>query len=107
MAKFKCINNDCSLKDVEQFYSEYSVTVRYNTLWFFDKTQKRIMCKECETPLERIDEDCGGKFSVNIALFGSKSPQEKRDILKKRANDTFNSSKEMQEYRDAAEKEEL
>ena len=89
MSTFRCTNKDCEnyMKPVEVF--------TFN--WPYEHPEKRKQDTTCQ---------CGSKMeclpyekekTVMIATFDSKSPTEKKQILKKRENDEFKRNREMRE----------
>jgi len=99
MAKFRCKNSECSKLDVEIDISEYNIFQRNGVIIFADKNKREVVCEECSQSLERIDSNEVFGFSVSIGSFNSKTPSQKKEMLKKRANEVYKSSKEMQEYK--------
>lgn len=100
MASFSCINLECGDYNKTTTIPEYHVAIRSGVTIFLDNYKKQIICPTCGKPLVRLKEEFGG-FCTNVATFNSKSPQEKREILKKRANDAYRRNVDgMKEYRD-------
>lgn len=106
MADFKCINLECENFNRIDIIAEYYISFNGNDSIFKDKNKQRILCPYCKQPYIRLKVPFEG-FSNNISTFNSKSPQEKREILKKRANAEFNRNKSMRDYKDAAWREEV
>lgn len=82
MARFKCKNKDCSKYDKE--ISEAKV----KWIWS-DKVgglAHNIKCIECRHLLSHIKEESTGVSNVFFAKFNSLSPKEKKEVLKKRAD---------------------
>lgn len=86
MPRFKCINQDC-----DSF--EKVITIA-NIKYFFDEKQKTlkpkdndIMCVDCKKIMEEIKNKTNGELNFYFASFRAKSDQEKKTILKKRADD--------------------
>lgn len=107
MADFKCINLECNNFNNIDIIAEYYVGVENNETVFRDKFKKRIICPVCNQPYVRLQSSTFEGFPANIATFNSKSSQEKKQILKKRADNEFKRNKGMREYKDAAWREEL
>jgi transcription initiation factor IIE alpha subunit len=83
MARFKCTNNECKLKD-KIFTPD---KVRYTA----DSTgalHHNITCSKCGSAAEEVKEERDGSpINVYFASFSSKSDEEKKAILKKRASE--------------------
>jgi hypothetical protein len=83
MARFKCTNNDCELKDV--------IVAENKTRWTADSSgalKHSIRCSKCDSLLEYVpNERTGEDINIHFAAFSSKSPEEKKEILKKRASE--------------------
>lgn len=86
MAKFKCNNDSCSLKDKEIIVSKIR--------WVWNKSINKlvpaelILCKECGQELVNIPNDTIPNLCFNE--FDSLSPEQKRAAIKKRSSDHFN-----------------
>lgn len=97
MAKFKCDNPSCSNYGQEVTINEYKM--KSNPFGYCYKNGGEIVCEQCKTPLSIIEEFDG--FATARSLFSSRTPQEKKAILKRRANQHFKKNTDgMREYRD-------
>ena len=105
MANFKCINLECDNFDKQTNIPEYTIKIVNGEPAFFINN-KRIICPVCGHVYVRLADKIDG-FTTSIATFNSKSPKEKREILKKRANAEWNRNKGMRDYADAAGREEV
>lgn len=97
MARFKCINEACSLKDHEVIVAQ----VRW--VWS-DKLGKlvcthKIFCDECGSELEFIPN--AEMPIVHFNQFDSMSPDQKRAVIRKRSSDHM---RKTGEDKDIAEK---
>ena len=83
MARFKCNNDNCKL------YQE--IVHRDQVRWKFDEKINKLnheqKCEDCGFQLEHIKEETNGEINVYFASFGSQSPERKKEILKKRADE--------------------
>ena len=83
MARFKCNNDKCKL------YQE--IVHRDQVRWRFDEKINKLnheqKCEDCGSQLEYIEEETNGQINVYFASFGSQSPERKKEILKKRADE--------------------
>jgi len=84
MSNFKCENKECENFDKIEFYSKVKYIFKNNELI------PEIFCVKCNKRLLEIKEERKGDINIYVATFNSKSDQEKRDILKKRADDHTN-----------------
>ena len=83
MARFRCNNDKCKL------YQE--IVHRDQVRWKFDEKINKLnheqKCEDCSSQLEFIPEQTNGEINVHFASFGSQSPERKKEILKKRADE--------------------
>ena len=83
MARFRCNNDKCKL------YQE--IIRRDQVRWKFDEKINKLnheqKCEDCGSQLEYIPEETNGEINVYFASFGSQSPERKKEILKKRADE--------------------
>jgi hypothetical protein len=103
MSIFHCKNKKCI-----NFNKEISI----NTLnWPYVLQSQRIeemTCKECEEKMKSKPFIPKSNRLNNVATFSNKSSDEKKKILKKRANDHFRRNTDgMREYRDAMDRGEI
>jgi hypothetical protein len=100
MAKFICYNKDCGLYNKIVEVLKYSITIKGSDSIYLDKERKVLTCAECDHSLILNPKHEGG-FTTNVAFFSSRTSEQKKEILKKRANEAFRKNKEgMKEYRD-------
>ena len=105
MADFKCVNEKCENFDKIDIIPEYKIKIVQGEVGFFFDNNKRITCPVCGEIYVRLQGEVKG-FPTGIAVFNNKSPQEKREILKKRANAEWNRNKGMRDYAEAADRQE-
>ena len=83
MARFRCNNDKCKL------YQE--IVNRDQVRWKFDEKINKLnheqKCEDCSSQLEHIPEETNGEINVYFCSFGSQSPERKKEILKKRADE--------------------
>lgn len=85
MARFRCKNEKCELLEKDQFFAKIS--------WRFDEQTKsmelkeKYFCEKCNSELTYQKEEYKGDICFNYGAFNTKSDQEKKTILKKRADD--------------------
>lgn len=104
MAYFRCKKEGCSLYNKDILVSPYVMRAVNGVSTYYPKGDKeQIRCKECGSALEIVEEEFGG-FATGRLSFSSLSPQQKREALKRRANEHFKRNTEgMREYRDHVE----
>lgn len=103
MAIFKCNNDQCASKGKLVTIVQY--WIKPNPLRYYGKGGKRIVCSECKQPLVLQDEPFNG-MTTSVAFFSSMSSQQKKEVLKKRANEHFRRNTDgMRDYRDYIERE--
>lgn len=105
MAIFKCKTEGCSRNTptIEVHINGY--IMKSNPFGYYYKTGGQIVCEECGKPLS-IEEEPFSGMPTAMNFFSSRTPQQKKEILKKRANKHFNRNTDgMKEYRDHVEKE--
>ena len=84
MARFKCINENCEMFNKEIFHYSARFYFHINTDKRFDHNKD---CEKCKEKLEYIEEETNGDINFYFASFGSQSPERKKEILKKRADE--------------------
>lgn len=95
---FQCENWECSLYKVAFKIQRVRVRVKQGEVQYLNEG-KQISCTECNRPcLEVKDEEFKG-FATSFGCFDSKTPEEKRDILKKRESFYQKRDKEFKEYK--------
>lgn len=107
MAIFKCSTEGCSKNspNVEIHINEY--IIKSSPFGYHYKTGGEIVCEECGRPLSMVDEPFTG-MPTAMNFFSSRTSEQKREILKKRANTLFNRNVDsMKDYRDAADTGEI
>jgi len=85
MARFRCANKYCEKNNSNYLFLFDKVRWKFD-----DKTNKLDHdkhCDFCNDKLEFIPEEKNGEINVHFASFGSQSPERKREILKKRADE--------------------
>jgi 5'-3' exonuclease len=106
MAKFICENKECVNTEVNEI-SEFFISIQDNGKTVYKgKNKKPITCPFCGSNLQTIKEKSNG-FTTFIATFDSKSPAEKKEILKKRADNEYKRNREMRERKIAADRGEV
>lgn len=82
MSKFVCSNTKCERLGKE--------VIIQKVRWKFDRTYMTmthgVRCDECGDMMEYIDEKKEGDINVYFGKFAAKSPEQKKEILKKRAH---------------------
>lgn len=106
MANFKCNNKECVNVNLSINITEYYLRGYNNKVIYTDSKGSEIKCPTCGEVLSK-EPDIFEGFCSNISTFNSKSSSEKKEILKKRANDEFKRNKQMREYKEAADREEI
>lgn len=105
MAEFRCKKTECENKKHEHI-AEYNIKIRENEVRFFDKHDYELKCKVCGVPFERLPDKNFEGFGTNFLKFDSFSSSDKKQVLKKRANEAFQKNKDgMKDYRDFKESE--
>ena len=101
---YECINEDCS--EVGQSKEFLNVTTKFKdgeVLEINSKTKKELICEVCKKKLKLVSSK--GKFNVMYGKFSSATPEQKKEILKKRA--WRNRDKEVEDYTKAVDNEEI
>ena len=79
--KFKCINEKCNLVNIE--FDVYNV--KYITLGY--KLAPNLFCNSCKKRLHEILNDIPiSQKNISIGKFAGMTPQQRQQILKKRAH---------------------
>lgn len=107
MSKFVCKNESCEAFGVSITHAEYVVKIDRADLKtkYYNNHREELVCEACGHPLTQlIDENIDG-FTVNIGRFNGMTSNEKKAMLKKRANDKFKESSEMRDYKQMKEEE--
>lgn len=93
MSRFKCINEECSLFDKEIIVERIK--------WVFNESTKKlipsdpVVCKECGSELQVIKNEKIPEICIN--KFDSLSPQQKREVIKKRSSEHLRKTGEEKE----------
>jgi len=99
--EFKCNKEDC--EEFDKIIKFTEVRVKYNKLtdsteYYNTKTDHQLICPNClEVLIEHKGEFQG--FGVGRSTFNDKSPQQKREILKKREKEHQKGDKVFHEYK--------
>ena len=107
MSKFVCKNEPCEAFGISINYADYVVKIDRADLKtkYYNNHNEELVCETCGHSLTQlIDENIEG-FSVNIGKFNGMTSDEKKAMLKKRANDKFKESSEMRDYKQMKEEE--
>jgi len=96
--KFKCDNKDCMLYNKTEFnYPVVKIKYKEQGKIYTFENGNEIICPNCGKPLSYIEEFKGyGKW---LGSFDSRTPQEKKEILKKRARQHDKTDKKLKEYK--------
>lgn len=85
MARFKCVNQHCEKNNTNHIFNFSNVKWKFNNK--INKLDHELHCDFCNEKLEYIPEETNGEINVYFASFGSQSPERKKEILKKRADE--------------------
>lgn len=107
MSNFRCKSLNCAEYDKEVVIQSYCIRSRKSNIIYTDSVGDEFVCKDCGMPLTKDPDEPGDFSTIAISTFGCKSSNEKKEILKKRANDEFTRNKQMREYKEAADREEV
>lgn len=96
--KFKCDNKECKIYNNTKFnYPVVKISYNQNGKIYKFENGGQIICPTCGKPLIEIKEFKGyGKW---LGSFDSRSPEEKREILKKREREHTKRDKNFHEYK--------
>lgn len=97
--KFKCDNKECRehLNKIEFDYPVVKIKYKDDKRIYTYSNGNEIVCPTCGRPLIYIEEFKG--YGQWLGSFDSRTHQEKREILKKRARDHEKRDKKAQEYK--------
>lgn len=93
MSRFKCTNIDCSSFDKEIIVDRIK--------WIFNESIKKLVlsepmiCKECGSELQVIKNETIPEICIN--KFDSLSPQQKREVIKRRSSEHMRKTGEEKE----------
>lgn len=86
MAKFRCINILCERQNSGLTFEVQKVRWKFN-----EQTGKmdehNILCDFCNEKAEYIEEKREGDINVFFANFRAKSPEQRKEVIKKRAKE--------------------
>lgn len=106
MANFKCNNPECPKYEEEVEYRKWGGKHIKGEFKHVDSKGDILKCPECESELVKVPTNKG--FCTGHSLFNSKSKEQKKEILKKRADHHFNrNTGGMKEYKEAADNYEI
>lgn len=100
MTQFKCTNKYCTQNEIPLNAPIYIMRAKNGvTTYHYKNNGRQIVCPTCEEPLSIIEEFDG--FATARSMFNSRTPQQKKEILKRRANQHFKKNTDgMRDYRD-------
>jgi len=96
--KFQCENQNCSLYKVFFDLNKVKLRVIKDEVQYFEDGE-RILCKECGEISVKVEPEIFKGFAVSMGSFDSKTPSEKREILKKREKFYSKKDKVFKEYK--------
>lgn len=95
--KLKCDNEECPNQGIVKTFPIVRIKIIDGSVEYHSDG-KRIVCKECNIPLMEIKSEFKG-FGVFYGAFADKSPEQKREILKKRERAHYKTDKNAQDYK--------
>lgn len=81
--KLKCDNWMCDSYGITIEFNTVTMKIKNERVFYYLKTGELIVCEECKEPLIEQKGEFKG-FCTSFSSFNSKTPEEKRKILKKR-----------------------
>jgi hypothetical protein len=95
----KCDNTQCEAYPIKIDFLNVIMKAPHGELKYYDKQGEEIKCSQCNEPLVEVPEEKFKGFGVWCCGFAGKTPQEKREILKKRERQYAKKDKYTQEYK--------